>query len=206
MTRLLTKTPFTEADLSLPEIQSFHCGEERWDKEVAEWIKAPAGENSVVEDMKRYGTEVWLYRDDQSKLVGFSSLGQTKYTWPVGSKKKEKVNVIPFIGVHADFKGEPKDAERDDKYAYQILDDLLATAADRALESGVYALIVLSVDDQNRRAIRFYENREFVDLKIPREDAEKGIVYLRMARQLDDLVAELRKGTADRKEGLTGLE
>ena len=148
----------------------------------------PLGDNSVIEDMKLYGTEVWLYRDDQGKLVGFSSLGQTKYTWPVGSKKKEKVNVIPFIGVHADFKGEPKDADRDDKYAYQILDDLLATAVDRALSSGIYALIVLNVDDQNKRAIRFYEHREFVDLKIPREDKDKGITYMRMARHLDDLI------------------
>ena len=40
MTRLLTKTAFTAVDQALPEIQSFHCGEERWDKEVTEWIKS----------------------------------------------------------------------------------------------------------------------------------------------------------------------
>ena len=139
MTRLLTKKPFTEADLEMPEIQAFDCGPDRWDIEVATWIKSASGDNSVIEDMKRFGTEVWLFRDDQGKLVGFSSLGQTKYTWPVGSKKKETVNVIPFVGVHKDFKGEPKEAERDDKYAYQILDDLLAETAVRALTSGVYA-------------------------------------------------------------------
>jgi hypothetical protein len=31
-----------------------------------------------------------------------------------------------------------------------------------------------------------------VDLKIPRIDKDKGITYVRMARPLDDLVAELR--------------
>jgi ribosomal protein S18 acetylase RimI-like enzyme len=193
MTRLLTKRLFTEADLALPEIQSFHCGDERWDREVAGWIKSASGGNSVVEDMRRFGTEVWLYRDDQGELVGFSSLGQTTYTWPVGSKRKERVQVIPFIGVHAKFKGEPKDAKRDDKYAYQILDDLLACAAEKALSGGLFALLVLSVDDQNKRAIRFYENRDFFDLKIPRVDTAAGITYMRMARYLDDLVAQLRE-------------
>src|SRR3984957_21242955 len=99
MTRLLTKHVFTAADLSLPEVRNFHCGDERWDLEVSEWIKSASGDNSVIEDMNRFGTEVWLHRDDQGALVGFSSLGETKYTWPVGSKKKEIVSVIPFIGV-----------------------------------------------------------------------------------------------------------
>jgi hypothetical protein len=35
-----------------------------------------------------------------------------------------------------------------------------------------------------------YENREFFDLKIPRVDAAAGITYMRMARCLDDLVAQ----------------
>jgi hypothetical protein len=192
MARLLTKRLFTEADLALSEIQAFECGPERWDREVAEWIKSASGENSVIEDIKRFGTKVWLYRDEQGDLVGFSSLGQTKYTWPVGGKKKELVNVIPFIGVHHKFKGEPADAQRDDKYAYQILDDLLTEAAASALSNGAYALVVLSVDYQNKRAIRFYENRDFVDLKLPRIDGATGIVYLRMARHLDDLVEQLR--------------
>jgi ribosomal protein S18 acetylase RimI-like enzyme len=191
MTRLLTKQVFTDADLTLPEVQSFHCGDERWDLEVAEWIKSASGENSVIEDMKRFGTEVWLHRDDKGALVGYSSLGQTRYTWPFKSKKKELVSVIAFIGVHKYFKGEPKDAARDDKYAYQILDELLAYSAEKARAGTRYPLIVLSVDEKNKRAIHFYENREFFDLKIPRVDTAMGITYVRMARYLDDLVAQL---------------
>ncbi len=191
MTRFLTKHVFTEADLTLPEIQSFHCGDERWDLEVADWIKSASGENSVIEDMTRFGTEVWLHRDETGALVGYSSLGQTRYTWPLKGKKKELVSVIAFIGVHKDFKGEPKDAARDDKYAYQILDELLAYAAEKAHAGTRYPLLVLSVDKKNTRAIRFYENREFFDLKIPRVDAAAGITYMRMARYLDDLVAQL---------------
>lgn len=76
--------------------------------------------------MRDYGTEVWLYRDDQGELVGLASLGRTKYIWPLGGKKMETVLAIPVLGVREKFKGEPKGADRDDNYAYQILDDLLA--------------------------------------------------------------------------------
>ena len=162
MVRLLTKYTFSEADIGLPEVQAFDCGDDPWDLEVAEWIKSPSGDNSVLEDMKQFGTEVWLHRDEDGQLVGYSSLGQTKYTWPVGTKKKETVNVIPFIGVQKEFQGEPKDAEdRNDKYAYQILDELLSYAA------GIrnrFPLIALSVDVRNTRAIKFYRHRGFEDL------------------------------------------
>lgn len=192
MASLLTKQVFTASDLGLPEVQQFHCGDEPWDREVADWIKSASGENSVIEDMKRFGTEVWLHRDEQGVLVGYSSLGETKYTWPIGTKKKEVVSLIAFIGVHEQFKGMPKDAERDDKYAYQILDELLAYAAEKTLSGQRYSLVVLSVDERNTRAIRFYEYREFFDLKIPRLDKEKNITYKRMARHLDDLIEQLR--------------
>ena len=86
MITVLKKTPFTELDLGFPEVQTFSCGGERWDVEVAEWIKSRSGPNSVLEDIERFGTEVWLYRTADGHLVGFSSLGQTTYIWPPKSK------------------------------------------------------------------------------------------------------------------------
>jgi ribosomal protein S18 acetylase RimI-like enzyme len=177
MVRLLTKYPFSEADIALPEVQAFDCGDAPWDVEVAEWIKSRSGDNSVLEDKRRFGTEVWLYRDEDGRLVGYGSLGQTKYTWPVGTKRKEIVSVIPFIGVERAFHGEPRDAaDRNDKYAYQILDDLLDHAAGITTR---FPLVALSVDDRNTRAIKFYQYKGFVDLKIPRVVA--GVTYVRMA-------------------------
>jgi ribosomal protein S18 acetylase RimI-like enzyme len=188
MVRLLTKYPFSEADIGLPEVQAFDCGGNPWDIEVADWIKARSGDNSVLEDMKQFGTEVWLHRDEDGQLVGYSSLGQTKYTWPVGTKKKEIVSVIPFIGVQKQFQGEPRDAkDPNDKYAYQILDDLLCYAAGKMDR---FPLLALSVDERNTRAIEFYWRRGFVDLKIPK--VVEGVTYLRMAVPLDHLVARLR--------------
>ena len=188
MVRLLTKYPFSEPDIDLPEVQAFDCGGAPWDIEVAEWFESRSGQNSVLEDMKRFGTEVWLHRDEDGRLVGYSSLGQTKYTWPVGTKNKETVNVIPFIGVQKQFQGEPRDAEnQDDKYAYQILDELLSCAAGKWER---FPLITLSVDDRNTRAIEFYRRRAFMDLKIPKFVA--GVTYLRMALPLDHLLARMR--------------
>ncbi len=162
----LVKHVFREPDIDLPEVQAFSCGTEAWEVEVAEWIKSRTGENSALEDMRQFGTEVWLYRTPEGSLVGFASLGATTYTWPPRSKKKERVSVIPCIGIQDHFKGEPKDAPREERYAYQILDDLIAEAASR---TDRYPLLVLSVDEENKRASRFYESRGFRNLNLPRE-------------------------------------
>ena len=181
--------------IGLPEVQTFDCGSDPWDIEVADWIQSRAGENSVLEDMRQFGTEVWLHRNEEGQLVGYSSLGQTKYTWPVGTKKKETVNVIPFIGVQKQFQGEPRDAEnQNDKYAYQILDELLFYASSKTTR---FPLIALSVDDRNTRAIKFYRRRGFEDLKIPR--VVEGVTYMRMAVPLDHRVAPMRSEAEKRR-------
>jgi hypothetical protein len=57
MTRLLTKFRFKESDWQLPEILGFDCGPERWNLEVATWIKSPDGDSSVLLDMKQRDIE-----------------------------------------------------------------------------------------------------------------------------------------------------
>ena len=206
MSHLLKKYPFSKTDIDLPEVQAFDCGGNPWDLEVSGWIKSRSGNNSVLEDMEHFNIEVWLYRHDNGNLVGYSSLGKTTYTWPVSGKKKQIVSVLPFIGLRKQFQGEPKDAARkDDKYAYQILDDLLVSAAEKVLSDGRYPLIVLSADEKNTRALNYYAYREFIDLRIPRIDKQTGVTYIRMGRPLDDLVAQLRAQPQE-DAGQGGLE
>src|SRR5436190_988917 len=112
----LLKFPFTATDIDLPEVQQFHCGGERWEREVAEWIKSRTGDNSVLEDIRRFGTEVWLYRTPDGALVGLGSLGSIRYSWPPKSKKKETVSLIPMLGIQDQFKGEPRNVPREDRY------------------------------------------------------------------------------------------
>src|SRR5436305_209688 len=111
MVHLLRTSRFTEADLQQPEVQSFDCGQARWDLEVATWIKSASGANSALEDIKQFGTEVWLHWTEKGELVGFSSLGQNTWSIPMPRGPKSRINYIPFIGVHANFKGEPREAE-----------------------------------------------------------------------------------------------
>jgi ribosomal protein S18 acetylase RimI-like enzyme len=99
---------------------------------------------------------------------------------------KHWISYIPFIGIHTKFQGEPKDAARDDKFAYQILDDLIEYAVTK---TDVEPYIGLSVERENRRAIRFYENRDFVDVKTPRTDKTTRVVYDRMLLSIANLVS-----------------
>jgi ribosomal protein S18 acetylase RimI-like enzyme len=189
MPPLLKKYRFQEADLDLPEVQGLNCGPNRWDQEVANWIKTRSGDSSVLEDMRRFGIEVWLYRTDEGELVGFSSLGENTWSFPLPKGPKHRISYIPFIGVEARFQGEPRDVARDDKYAYQILDDLIEYAAEKtAARPDLYPVIGLSVDQQNNRAIRFYLNRGFVDARSPREDRTTGVVFARMFLNIESLV------------------
>jgi ribosomal protein S18 acetylase RimI-like enzyme len=186
MTPRLTRFRFKESDLQLPEIKGFDCGPERWNVEVATWIKSPDGDNSVLVDMKQWNTEVWLYRTDGGELIGYASLGKNQWSLPPPKGPKNWINYIPFIGVHKKLHGEPKDAARDDKFAYQILDDVIEYAATR---TDVKPYIGLSVDRDNRRAIKFYENRGFVNVETPRTDKETKVVYERMLLNIENLVA-----------------
>lgn len=190
MGRLL-KYAFQESDLSLPEIQDFYCGAERWDREVAEWIKSSEGENSVLVDMQRYGTKVWLYRTEKRDLVGYGSFGEKTCTWPAKSKQKELVGYVPFVGVQEDFKGQPEEADRDDQFAYQIIDDLIAHAA---TQTHLFPVVMASVDRENRRSLIFLcKYRNFVDTQTPRTDP-RGVIYDRVALVIEDLVVDPQQG------------
>ncbi len=137
---------------------------------------------------------MWLYRTDAGELVGFSSLGENTWSFPLPKGPKHRISYIPFIGVHERFQGEPRDAARDDKFAYQILDDLIEYAAEKtAARSDLYPVIGLSVDQQNTRAIRFYLNRDFVDAKSPREDRTTGLIYARVFLNIEGLVQSYRQ-------------
>jgi len=54
------------------------------------------------------------------------------------------INYIPYIGVAKHFQSKPEGADRDDKYAYQILDELIEYAAAKtAIRGDLHPLIGL---------------------------------------------------------------
>lgn len=185
MTRVLKKSRFSAADLALPEVQAFSCGQERWEREVEEWLRSPSGENSALADMQKYGTEVWLHWTEEGELVGVSSLGESKWSWPPPSGPKRLINIIPCVGLHKNFQGEPKSAPPEERFAAQIFDHLLFEATTKTHRE---PLIGLMVDEKNGRAIRFYEKSGFQRLVKPHVSG--GITYLRMALDISGLVLQ----------------
>jgi GNAT superfamily N-acetyltransferase len=183
MSVFLKKSCFSPADAARAEVQAFCCGHERWELEVAEWIKCRATDNSALEDIKNFGTEVWLHWTEQNELVGVSSLGESRWSWPPPKGTKTLINIIPCVGVAKAFQGEPKEVPPAERYAAQILDHLIYEATTKKHR---HPLIGLMVDQANKRAIRFYEKAGFIHLVQPHQS--RGVVYQRMALDISALV------------------
>jgi ribosomal protein S18 acetylase RimI-like enzyme len=165
MAQDLRVQPFSAAHLA--DVQDFSCGDDRWQIEVAPWIKCESEDNALRRIAQ--GTEVWLYRNADRDIVGYGSLGTTDWCWPPPTGPKERVSIIPYFGVQTRFQGEPADGPRDRRFAYLIIRDLVA----KAVRHGTRVL-GLFVDEDNRRAIKFYENVGFMRL------TRGGKKYLRM--------------------------
>ena len=185
MSESLTRHTFSANDL--PDVQDFHCGDEPYEKEVAEWLKGPAVEgvdsaiNSIVHPDKP--SRVWLYKIGK-KIVGFGSLAKSEWRWP--GKNNDgfvPLSVIIWIGVQKEFWGKPE-GPKDERYSAQILDDLLAEAE---AEAKTHSVLGLFVHKDNKRAIKFYKDSGFSDDLVQRVNKETGEVnYFKMFVVLDE--------------------
>jgi hypothetical protein len=180
----LSKTRFKASDVDRPEVQAFDCGTERWELEVSTWIKSRQGTNSVVVDMEKFGTEVWLYWSEQNELVGCASWGENFWSYPPPNGKKQKINYIPYMGIQKSFWGQPKTGNKNDQFSYQIIDDIIEYSC---AKTHLLPVIGLSVDQGNARAIKFYESRGFVTANSPRQDKCTGVIYERMFLNITSL-------------------
>jgi GNAT superfamily N-acetyltransferase len=167
----LGKVEFTEAHLALPKVQAFDCGDEEWEREVANWLKAPKGQNGAVDDLAR-GTKVWLYVTAAGELVGVGSLGMARLRWPKGKSDPIPASVIPNLGIDR--------AHRGRGYGGTILSDLLAAALAVASER---RLLVLYVHEQNP-ALTFYLKYNFAEYGKPYLNPDNNRHYKRLVLDL----------------------
>jgi ribosomal protein S18 acetylase RimI-like enzyme len=173
MSSNLTKVPFTEE--LLPKVQGFDCGEEVWEQEVSDWIKAPLGAGGALDELQQ-GNQVWLYVDEGGELVGFGSLGITMQRWPRSKDPQLVATSIPMLGVDRRFWGQPP-GPAEDRYSTRILADLIEEARKHQDERPI---LILFVHIENVRAIRYYERAGFTELHKPYTDKATGRVYKRM--------------------------
>lgn len=149
--------PFTEADQS--RLAGFSCGQESWARHVSEWILG----SDVLHSMKK-GTRVWLFETADGEIIGFGSLGTSKWNWPPPDGSKTTIVLIPMLGFAEKFQGQP--TEKEWRYSHQIMGHLIAEAqklaqSARELTSDIPSWLVLMVHRENTRAIQFYQNCGF---------------------------------------------
>ena len=109
MPDLLQKVPFTPQLLSF--VQDFDCGDEEWERPLAAWIKAaPDDANGTLHLMSdpKHELQVWLHVNDRRQVVGYSSLGKSKWRWPDPQDKRVPISVIPNVAIQKRFWGLPE--------------------------------------------------------------------------------------------------
>lgn len=161
MTFPLYADPFTTEDES--DVSSLNCGEEPWARAATQWITGPDVHASIA----KHGTKVWIYRDENDSVVGFSSLGETGRRWPPPDGDRARLLMIPQLGIDQSFHGQPPDREW--RYSNQLMNHLIYEARDWAMQRNenkapkkhVKQLILL-VHKDNKAAQRLYEKFDFV--------------------------------------------
>lgn len=168
----LYAVPFTEADQV--RLVGFSCGGEPWSKHVAEWILG----SDVFDSMKR-GTRVWLFETEAREIVGFGSIGTSRWKWPLPDGAYTKIVLLPMLGIAEQFIGQPSDPEW--RYSLQIIEHLIAEARqlthdwpDGAVDKLKW--LALTVHRDNARAIRFYERCGFK--RTPRGERNNGHIVM----------------------------
>lgn len=142
---------FTAAHLAT--VSNFDCGDDPWAASAIEWIKAPVERSGALKSMADRGNRVWLYFDPNDALVGFGSLGTTR--WP---KFNEPVSLIPQVAIQSRFQGQPT-GEGEIRYSHQIMDDLIGKASEDPPD-----ILVFTVDPMNARAVALYRRFGFIGL------------------------------------------
>lgn len=170
----LIAVEFTQADQA--RLVGFSCGEENWAEHVAEWIRG----SDVLNSLKR-GTRVWRFETQQGEIVGFGSLGTSRWRWPPPEGAATTIVLIPMLGVDRRYQGQP--AEPEWRFARQMTSHLIAEARNivcnwRGLPDEKPSWLVLMVHRDNARAIRFYENCGFQ--LIPNVERRHGHLVMTM--------------------------
>lgn len=153
----LYATEFTEADQA--RLAGFSCGDDIWSRHVAEWIR---GSDSL--DSQKRGTKIWLFETIDGEVVGFGSIGISRWKWPPPDGTPTSIILIPMLGIDARFHGQPRDPQW--RYSRQLMSHLIAQAQLRSHEwtgdpEAKPQWLVLMVHKENARAIRLYQDCGF---------------------------------------------
>lgn len=170
MPPLLQPAEFSPADLGL--VAGFECGSQPWEAAMSEWIKAPP---TAQFGNSKYETSIWLYYHPDGRIVGFGSLGLTRWTDPYPDGSWRDLSIIPALAIQTEFQHLPRRRDEEDNpgFSHQIVGDLLGKALLQAPD-----FVVLCVHRDNRKAITLYKRFGFKFMPGPDQ------IHKRMQRRL----------------------
>jgi hypothetical protein len=170
MPPLLQPAEFSPADLDL--VAGFNCGSQPWEVAMSEWIRKPP---TALFRNSNHETSVWLYYHPDGRIVGFGSLGLTRWTDPFPDGPWLDLSIIPALAIQTEFQHLPRHRGEEDNpsFSHQIVGDLLGKAL---LQSPDF--LVLCVHRDNLKAIKLYKHFGFQFMPGP------DPVYTRMLRRL----------------------
>ncbi len=173
----------------------FDCREDRsrppqpWEADVNDWLlAAPETRDGALYRTRRKECKAWLFFDEQVNLVGYGSLGYSKWPDPgildptLSDLPKVRISLIPSVGIQTPFQGQPKGVPPEQKYSSQIINHLISEARRKMTERQPY--LALYVHPQNSRAIKLYERMNFRHFRQTYTDSESGTTYLSMIMKL----------------------
>ena len=161
MSYQLYADPFTDADQA--EMAGLDCGDEPWARAATEWITGPDALDSIA----KYGTKVWVFRDEADAVIGFGSLGPCRWRWPLPDGSYTRLLIIPQVGIDSRYRGQPRDPEW--RFSHQMMRHLIFEAREWASQirntksaQKHVDLLVLQVHKDNHAARCLYEKFEFI--------------------------------------------
>jgi GNAT superfamily N-acetyltransferase len=159
----------------LDPVQDFDCGDAAYRRELADWIR-----NDAVPAMEQ-GTKVWLYINEANEIVGYGSLGVTRWKYPDAQSTRVELVLIPAVALRKEFWGKPEGVERDERYSSQILRHLIDEAQDWP---GEMPAVGLFVHPDNVAAIKLYERFQFRPFHRSYTDPASQVTYISFLRPL----------------------
>lgn len=156
----------------LPLVQGFECGPHDWALLAADWIQAASSFPGALKSMKDHGNRVFLYfagAVDQEHLIGFSSLGTTRWRIPPPDGPKRQTGFLPMLAIASAFQGKSVESSGQ-RYSHAIMEHVVAEARQFGFRE-----LCLFVHKDNDRAIRLYTRYGFQPLD---PNAPKGQVQM----------------------------
>jgi len=158
-------------------VAGFDSGDEPWQRELSTWLLEES-----PKEMER-GTKVWLYLNSSSEIVGYGSLGTTRWKYPTADSKRTPIALIPAVAIQRRFQGQPSGAPRESRFSSQILRHLILEAKSWP---GQPEVLGLYVHPDNHGAIKLYQRFEFEKFHHEYSDPATGVVYISYLRRLEE--------------------